>query len=251
MDTAPAFGLRDHLTYIITDIAKSLSGRPGETHEQQVTRTQVAVHTILAFLPGTVLDAMFAGHCVMFHEMIVDSVHETLRGDPAAARRATRGNIVAMDKAFGNNLDRLERYQNRHAEGRRDAPEEASTEVEIADRVRRHQASVATPGSAAAKDAGAGRTPAAGQRDAAAGSEPVASGPAPERIAACLASKEAMDALDAGDAEGFARAMGVDVPSDAFLGAAMAEGSPFGRPAAGNGAGEKVERVEGTVRRAG
>jgi hypothetical protein len=249
MDTQPAFGTKDLFTHLVGDIAKAVCERAGETRQQQIGRTEAAAHTVMGFMPRDVIEVLLASHCVMFHEMIVDSVHGTLRGDPQTTRRATRGNIVAMDKAFGNNLDRLERYQNRHAEGRRDAPEEASTEVEIAERVRRHQASAATPPSSAAKEAAAGGTPAPERQDAV-GSVAVPSGPTPERIAACMDSQEAMDALDAGDAEGFARAMGVDVPGDAYLGAAAAEGSPFCRPGSGNGSGGRTDRVEGAVRRA-
>src|SRR5580658_2585969 len=111
MDTAPALGLREHLTHTITDIARSLSGRPGESHEQQVARAQVAVRTILAFQPCTVLEAMFAGHCAMFHEVIVDSALTTLCGEDQAKRGSVRRLIIAMGKSFGTNLARLERYQ--------------------------------------------------------------------------------------------------------------------------------------------
>jgi len=249
MNPQPSFGPDELLPHIIGGVAEAVCQRDGESRQRQDDRRQAAVHSVMTFLPRDAIEAMIAGNCVMFHEMIVDSVGDTLRGEEAAAARATRSTIVAMDKAFGNNLDRLERYQNRHAEGRRDAPEEASTEVEIAERVRRHQASAATPPSSAAKEAAAGGTPAPERQDAV-GSVAVPSGPTPERIAACMDSQEAMDALDAGDAEGFARAMGVDVPGDAYLGAAAAEGSPFCRPGSGNGSGGRTDRVEGAVRRA-
>ena len=42
-----------------------------------------------------------------------------------------------------------------------------------------------------------------------------------------MVNKPAMDALDAGDAAGFARAMGVAAPSEGFLAAAARPGSPF------------------------
>ena len=119
MDTQPAFGLRELLTHVVGDIAKALCQREGETQQQRYDRTQAVAHTVMAFTPRDAIEAMLAGHCVMFHEMIVDSVQSTMGGEEMAKRRTTRGNIVAMDKAFGNNLDRLERYQSRQARGRR------------------------------------------------------------------------------------------------------------------------------------
>jgi hypothetical protein len=135
VDTQPTFGLAELLTHVVGGIANAVSERPGESRQQQLNRSQAAVHTIMEFRPGGAIETMLAGHCVMFHEMIVDSVHATMHGEEAPTRRATRANIVAMDKAFGNNLTRLERH--RHAEA---SPETHNgTETEIADRVHRHQ----------------------------------------------------------------------------------------------------------------
>jgi hypothetical protein len=138
MDTQPTFGLKDVLAHIVGDIAKAISDRPGESQHQQFSRAQAAAQMILTFLPGDAIEAMLAGHCVMFHEMIVDSISATMHGMADTTRRATRSNIVAMDKAFGNNLTRLERYRARDAEA---SPADDRTETEIADRVHRHQSS--------------------------------------------------------------------------------------------------------------
>jgi hypothetical protein len=96
----------------------------------------------MAFQPEDVIEAMIASHCVMFHELIVDSLHDTLIGEDPASRRPARSNIVAMDKAFGNNLARLEAYRTRRVEASHDIqPMPARDEADISDRVRRHQAS--------------------------------------------------------------------------------------------------------------
>jgi hypothetical protein len=58
--------------------------------------------------------------------------------------------------------------------------------------------------------------------------------PSPEAIAACRANPEAMAALDAGDPERFARAMGVDQPGEAYLAAAAGKGGVFDRQGAAN-----------------
>jgi hypothetical protein len=163
----------------------------------------------MAFAPRDAIEAMLAGHCLMFHELIVDSVRLTLNGEPAPARRATRGNIVAMDKAFGNNLARLERYRTRQAEAPAETRQDARTETEIADRMRRHQAK--TPPAEPRKDGGIPRHP------------------SPEAIAACMTNTEAMAALDAGDPAAFAHAMGVAQPSAAYLAAAADQMAGFRR----------------------
>jgi hypothetical protein len=53
------------------------------------------------------------------------------------------------------------------------------------------------------------------------------SSPSPEATAACEANPEAMAALQSGDPVGFARAMGIEHPCEAFLTAASTKGSPF------------------------
>jgi hypothetical protein len=144
MDTT--ISLQEILTHVISDMAQSVAVRAGESEQQRSARAQYAAQTILAFLPTDVIEAMIAGHCVMFHEMIVDNtVQATLRGEPDAARRATRSSIVAMDKAFGNNLIRLRQHRARRAEAAAKTPPAAAlNETEIADRVRRHESSART-----------------------------------------------------------------------------------------------------------
>jgi len=197
MDTQPEFGFRDLITHTVGEMAKAICEHVGEGKDQQYARAQAIVHTIMAFLPRDVTEAMIAGHLVMFHELIVDSARDTLRGEDDRAKRASRGNICAMDKAFGENLMRLERYRKRPAEGQRDAP---MLEAEIADRIARHAAATAEPGPS----------------------------PSPEMVATRAVTPEALAALKKGDAAGFARALGVEQPSEAFL-AAAAQPGPFNR----------------------
>jgi hypothetical protein len=134
MDTQPAFGLEDLLTHLITDMAHAVSERAGEPPTQRSARARAAVQTILAFLPRDGIETMLAGQCVMYHELIVDAVHTSLRDEQNAS------NIAAMDRAFGCNLDRLRRYRADQAEVAPDAPPvDATGETDIADRLRRHQ----------------------------------------------------------------------------------------------------------------
>jgi hypothetical protein len=365
MHTKPAFGPTELFSFIITDMAKAISERNGETRQQALTRFQAAVQMIQAFLPRDVIEAMLAGHCVMFHEVMTDSVRETLLGEPDATRRGTRSNLVALNKALSGNLDRLARYQSRPVEGRdaaempaevvlvmprpaadapsgaggtaavpmpstttvptqatpvampeaeagttpvltpavpvrtpvTDAPKtsvptqatpapmpqaeprapaagtqaipvptlvpEARTAAVPAQAIAvptpvaetrttaaRTQAApiqtpaLETPAGATPTWVASVQTPAAAARDVAAQSKPAAVAPpdaemvvfyptVPEAMAACQVNPEAMAALEAGDAAGFARAMGVEQPSEGFLAAAATPGSPFDREAAG------------------
>ena len=123
MDTQPALGFRELFARVVGDIAKAVCEREGETEQQQYARSEAAAHMIMGFLPRDLIEAILAGRCVMFHELAVDSAHDALRGEPEATRRAARRGVIAMDKAFANNLRQLERYQLRPATDRRDGPE--------------------------------------------------------------------------------------------------------------------------------
>jgi len=82
------------------------------------------VHMILGFLPRDVPEAFIAGHCVMLHEVMTLTVHDILSEDAEQPQRRPRHNPVALNKAFNDNLDRLEQYRLRPADGSRDtAPE--------------------------------------------------------------------------------------------------------------------------------
>ncbi len=278
MDTQPAFGFRELLNHVVGDMAKAVCERGGESKQQQFARYQATVHMIMGFLPRDVIEAILAGHCVMFHEMMTDSVRVTLRGEADGTRRATRGNIVAMDKVFGNNLARLERYQTRPAEGRRDAPEVLPSTAPNAAEPGERMPAPAEPALSPAAHADAapiqvppmeapqglapqglapqGLAPMAETRDV-----PLRTAldalpphlreamidyqPAPETIAACRANLEAMAALEAGDAERFAQAMGIDMPSEAYITAASTPGSPFDRKASGPAAGSSTGGARG------
>jgi hypothetical protein len=230
MESQPAFTLKDLLTHVIAAVTKAVSDRSGEPQPRQYARTQAAAHAIAAFQPRDAIEAMLAGHCLMLHEMIVDSVHTTLSGEEPATHRATRSGIVAMDKAFGANLDRLERYQTR---GPAVSAITARAETDIADRVRRHQSpDPASPASASSSAPSSSPGNGAAQR--------------PDAI---TASPEAMAALDAADPVRFAHAMGVAEPSEAYVAAATVQMADFKRQADGNNRQALAERGNRQARR--
>jgi hypothetical protein len=116
MQTQSPLGPDEHLAHIIGDIANAVSERAGEPLERRRLRAEAAALTIGAFAPRDVIEVMIAGHCVLFHELIVDAVPDALRGETEVTRRTAQRGLVAMDRAFGNNLTRLERYRKRVAE---------------------------------------------------------------------------------------------------------------------------------------
>ncbi len=139
MDTAPTFSLQDLIASIAGHTADSVSQRVGESRQRQDDRARAAMGAIMAFQPRDAVEAILVSHCLMFHEMIVADVHHTLCDEePMPTRRATRNGIVAMDKAFGNNLIRLKHH--RSAVPQETQPAENRAETEIADRIRRHLA---------------------------------------------------------------------------------------------------------------
>ncbi len=313
MDQQPAFGFKELFHHVVGDMAKAISERAGESNTQQFARSQAAVHMIMGFLPRDVIEAMLAGHCVMFHELMIDTGHHTLCGEPNAQKRATRGNIVAMNKAFHDNLTLLDEYQARPSAGSREdaetgtrpshtartpvvpapnasaaaapnapvgpAPNASAAAAPNARVVAAPNASATTAPNASAAAAPNARVVAAPNASvAAAPSASVAAIPgavaaaipgavvaaipnpnpaAPDAfapnafapnafaagtlvdgtggvhrtsagvIAACRANPAAMAALEAGDPEAFAHAMGIEKPSDEFLTAANAPDSPF------------------------
>jgi hypothetical protein len=116
MDNQPArIALIDH---VAGGIAAAMSGRsPGEPGEVEL-RGRSAVAAIMEFQPLDAIEAMLAGHCVIFHALILEITAGMIPGQDEAARRATLGSLSAMDRAFGANLTRLERYRARQEKAR-------------------------------------------------------------------------------------------------------------------------------------
>jgi hypothetical protein len=195
---------------IVGDMAKALAERHGEPPEQKFARIQAAVHMIMGFHPRDVIETMLASHCVMFHELMLEGVRDRFRAHERKEIRAETLGVLALNKAFCGNLGHLKGYQKRSAEGSHEGAGVTTAGAEPA------------PGPAdvavqeAAGQAGTPQTPA-----------PAAHRPTTETTAASGMSPEAAAALEAGNAVDFARAMGIEKPSEAFLAAAIAPGSPF------------------------
>jgi hypothetical protein len=254
LDTQPAFNFENLFRFALGDMAKAMSERTGETEAQQFARCQATAHLIMGFLPRDVIELMLAGHCVMLHETMKADIHDNLCGEAGTNRRT----LIALNKAFNDDLDRLERCRQPSAEGSPDVPEVPpianAPDVPVADAPPAPVASVAKPDAPALSRAARRQAARAEMRAAAAASRaasrravpmpprtacdalPAATPrhvgtttgqPAHEAVAKCRANVAAMTASAAGDAAGFARALSVAPPHEAFLIAAKTPGSPF------------------------
>jgi hypothetical protein len=119
MDTAQAFGFEDLFRFAVSDLAKAVSERNGEDETRQFARCQAAAHMITGFLPRDVIEVMLAGHCVLLHEAMKGEIHDSLQAESGTNRRT----LIGLNKAFNDDLDRLQRYRQRPADDSRDAPE--------------------------------------------------------------------------------------------------------------------------------
>src|SRR6266567_1354651 len=128
MDPHAPLSFKQLFTHVIADMAKALCERPNESKEQRFVRVQAVTQMILGLLPRDVIEAMLAGHVVMFHDLITDSIHDTLQGQIDTMRRATRVNIVALNRAFHMNQEKLVHYQLRPSQGIREATGAPATE---------------------------------------------------------------------------------------------------------------------------
>jgi hypothetical protein len=245
MQPQQQFGFKEMYTYVLGETARAICERPGENQQQRLLRTQAATHMILGLRPRDVTEAMLACLTVMFHALLTDSVHDTLQGQIEDTRRATRVNIVSLNKAFHMNLGRLEHYQARLSQGTRDGSEEAArVETEAEDRAEPSTAEAAVHGARApaATAMPVRMAPPIGPTPSEVEETLATFVPSAAQIAACRANPEAMAALETGDAERFARALGIDQPSEAYLeaaaglpvdGKARGDGGRHGQPGAG------------------
>lgn len=128
MPPSPDASFQSLFTHLIGDMAKAIAERPGENEAQRLIRLNATVRLIVGLAPRDGLEAMLAGHCVLFHALIVDGVKAPLHAETEAVRRSGRSGVVAMNRAFLGNLAELRRCQARPAEGERGvAPAEAAS----------------------------------------------------------------------------------------------------------------------------
>ena len=126
---AESLAVEDVIAHIVADAANAVSCRPDESPQMQIDRVQAATVAIMTFQPRDVVEAMIASRCVMFHEVLVDSLSRLFRGD----RTVSRSNILATNKAIGSDLLQLERYRSAHTMPEPEPVTEQETIVPVAD----------------------------------------------------------------------------------------------------------------------
>src|SRR5690348_6425102 len=113
MPAQPHSGQNVSMTHVLSETVKAVQERHGETAPRRSQRALAAAYLLTGLRPRDGIEAMIASHVVLFHELVLDSSHETLRGEVSQTRRATRANIIAMHKAFSLSLKDLEHHQHR------------------------------------------------------------------------------------------------------------------------------------------
>jgi hypothetical protein len=121
MQAQPEFRGSEAYTHAIADVANAVSQRPGEAPETRQLRARAATAMMENCRANDAVEVMLAGHCVMFHEVLIDGFRHTLLGEVDTVRRGTRANLVQMDRSFHACLDRLEERQAAKAETTGDA----------------------------------------------------------------------------------------------------------------------------------
>src|ERR1051326_1525357 len=135
---------QDVISRIIAGTAAALSRRSGDNSDQQRARADAAT-AIREFEPQNVIEAMLAGHSVMFHCLLNDAVDRmrATAGPEINVEKVPAG-LVALNNAFHRNLDRFERSRKRRAEAG------AAASRDIGSGAGQARASAAAPASARA-----------------------------------------------------------------------------------------------------
>ena len=127
MSAVPAFGFEQLFTHVIGEMARAMADRPEDTPDQRAHYMNAAIHTIMSFLPRDVMEAILAGHCVMFHDVLVRAFQEIARTGLVAPKG--KGSVFDLNKAFLANLSPFLKLRARPSEGRRDTPESTKQEL--------------------------------------------------------------------------------------------------------------------------
>ena len=122
MQPSPDAAFPEPMLSIVGDMACALANRPGETPALGQARAAAAVRAMMAFLPRDGIEAMLASHCVLFHTLLTDSAKDGRGGEETLPFRGGQRGLLALNKAFLDNMKALRACQARPPEGQRDSP---------------------------------------------------------------------------------------------------------------------------------
>ena len=100
MITDPGFTLQDAVDEICNGVIEAVAERPGEPEAVRLIRRQTVGHTVRSFQPRDPLEAMLAGHCVIFDQLVRDTMRDSIRGQTAATAFRTRNQIHGSGRMF-------------------------------------------------------------------------------------------------------------------------------------------------------
>jgi hypothetical protein len=94
-------------------VIETVADKPGLSPERRASVTQTVVCSVMAFNPRDPIEAMMAGHCVVYDHMLRDGAREMLRGQAELVMIQARPGVLAAGKIFLGTVAMLLRMQRR------------------------------------------------------------------------------------------------------------------------------------------
>ena len=113
MQPNPTFGFEQIVTELIRGVIETVADKPGLSPERRASVTQTVVCSVMAFNPRDPIEAMMAGHCVVYDHMLRDGAREMLRGQAELVMIQARPGVLAAGKIFLGTVAMLLRMQRR------------------------------------------------------------------------------------------------------------------------------------------
>lgn len=113
MHTNSGFTMMNVMGEIRRKVVEAVADRPEDTSASRFVRQAATVLTLTAFLPRDPVEAMLAGHCVVFDNLLLDSARDILHGQPIEMKLRTRNQSLAFGKQFLAQIEKFEQRQSR------------------------------------------------------------------------------------------------------------------------------------------
>jgi hypothetical protein len=111
---------------IISQAAAAVSGGSGLTPQQRDARVQNAAEMMRHFEPRSVIEAMLAAHCVLFHKLLIDALEAAAHQSPTLIPKPVLpAGFVALNNAFHRNLTSFQRVRKTSAAAAEPNPRES------------------------------------------------------------------------------------------------------------------------------
>ncbi|MGA3005515.1 MAG: hypothetical protein ABSE20_27745 [Acetobacteraceae bacterium] len=166
MHTETGFTIMNAISEITQEVIETVADRPGDSPAKRFARQQSTAWTMMSFLPRDPVEAMLAGHCVVFDNLLRDTARDALCGQPMELKRRTRSQSQAFGKLFLVHIEKFDQRQARLAD-QLAAQSPAGQNPAGQNPAGQNPAGQSPPGKAALSTSGVGAPPEAAPRDAA------------------------------------------------------------------------------------